>query len=171
MKYICVRLYCVIHKNSLLLNQHNGDDAPHNQCPYPGLNWPECEVDRFLPRDAFISRIGTTLPWPVPVYANNYTGCFVVNELRSSVCVEIRLWAGRLGSWGEILSWGGVLFTAASWHVLKLIKNSCYFGAGTFLRVFKWSGRVARVIRLHGLATVKKDCGLHLPCTYLLAWC
>ena len=28
MKYRCVRLYCVIHKNSLLLNQHNGDDAP-----------------------------------------------------------------------------------------------------------------------------------------------
>src|SRR5215470_3974108 len=27
MKYSCVRLYCVIHKNSLLLNQHNGDDA------------------------------------------------------------------------------------------------------------------------------------------------
>ena len=24
MKYSCVRLYCVIHKNSLLLNQHNG---------------------------------------------------------------------------------------------------------------------------------------------------
>ena len=30
MKYSCVRLYCVIHKNSLLLNQHNGDDAPQN---------------------------------------------------------------------------------------------------------------------------------------------
>ena len=32
-KYSCVRLYCVIHKNSLLLNQHNGDDAPQNQKP------------------------------------------------------------------------------------------------------------------------------------------
>ena len=30
MKYSCVRLHCVIHKNSLLLNQHNGDDAPQN---------------------------------------------------------------------------------------------------------------------------------------------
>ena len=30
MKYSCVRLYCVIHKNSLLLNQHDGDDAPQN---------------------------------------------------------------------------------------------------------------------------------------------
>jgi len=31
MKYSCVRLRCVIHKNSLLLNQHNGDDTPQNQ--------------------------------------------------------------------------------------------------------------------------------------------
>ena len=31
MKYSCVRLYCVIHKNSLLLNQHNGDDAPQKE--------------------------------------------------------------------------------------------------------------------------------------------
>jgi len=30
MKYSCFRLYCVIHKNYLLLNQHNGDDAPQN---------------------------------------------------------------------------------------------------------------------------------------------
>jgi len=28
MKYSCVQLYCVIHKNALLLHQHNGDDAP-----------------------------------------------------------------------------------------------------------------------------------------------
>ena len=31
MKYSCVQLYCVIHKNSLLLNQHNGDDAPQKR--------------------------------------------------------------------------------------------------------------------------------------------
>ena len=30
-KYSCVRLHCVIHKNSLLLNQHNGDDAPQKR--------------------------------------------------------------------------------------------------------------------------------------------
>jgi len=31
MKYSFVRLHCVIHKNSLLLNQHNGDDAPQKK--------------------------------------------------------------------------------------------------------------------------------------------
>jgi len=31
MKYSCVRLHCVIHKNSLLLNQHNGDDPPQKK--------------------------------------------------------------------------------------------------------------------------------------------
>ena len=41
MKYSCVRLHCVIHKNSLLLNQHNGDDAPQNYSVDVGESVPE----------------------------------------------------------------------------------------------------------------------------------